>query len=110
MFLMPSLFEPCGIGQMIAMRYGTVPIARATGGLYDTITDFDKDNENGDGFLFSDYDEWGLRYALSQGLDAYKSRMKWKKIVTNAMEKDNSWENSAQSYFNFYNQTIIRKK
>jgi starch synthase len=110
MFLMPSLFEPCGIGQMIAMRYGTVPIARATGGLYDTITDFDKDNETGDGFLFSDYDEWGLRYALSQGLDAYKSRMKWKKIVTNAMEKDNSWENSAQAYFNFYNQTIIRKK
>jgi starch synthase len=110
MFLMPSLFEPCGIGQMIAMRYGTVPIARATGGLYDTINDFSKDEENGDGFLFSDYDEWGLRYAITQGLDTYKSRMKWRKVVRNAMEKDNSWQSSAQSYFNFYNQVIIKNK
>jgi starch synthase len=109
MFLMPSLFEPCGIGQMIAMRYGTVPVARATGGLYDTILDFSKDPENGDGFLFSDYDEWGLRYGITQALDTYKSRIKWRKVVRNAMNKDNSWESSAQTYFNFYNQLIIKK-
>ena len=109
MFVMPSLFEPCGIGQMIAMRYGTVPVARATGGLYDTIIDFARDQESGDGFLFSDYDEWGLRYALTQGLDTYKSRVKWRKVVKNAMDKDNSWESVALTYFNFYNQLVIKK-
>lgn len=101
MFLMPSLFEPCGLGQIFAMRYGTVPIVRATGGLIDTVEMFDEDFGSGNGFLFNDYDVNGLKWAVGRCIDTYHSD-NWGKVVYNAMNTDFSWEKSACKYIQMY--------
>ncbi len=95
-FLMPSRFEPCGLGQMIAMRYGTVPVARATGGLADTI------NKN-TGFLFKKFTSGALRQALASALHVYYHKPRqWRKMQINGMRKDFSWDNSARKYLSLY--------
>ena len=96
MFLMPSMFEPCGLGQLFAMSYGTVPIARATGGLVDTI----KDNENG--FLFADYDCGGLMWAINKALDVYADKGRWYEMSLNAIRTRFSWDDSARKYIEIY--------
>lgn len=98
MFLMPSLFEPCGLGQLIAMRYGCVPVARATGGLADTIT------EGRTGFLFGPYDTNSFWDAIARAIYVYNvDKPRWQEIQANGMTADFSWERSARDYILLYN-------
>jgi starch synthase len=102
MFLMPSRFEPCGLGQMIAMRYGSVPIVRATGGLADTVKDFDPRQGDGNGFSFVPYDRWALFAAIVRALESYKYQDVWHKLQVKAMMADFSWNASARKYVDLY--------
>ena len=103
MFLMPSLFEPCGLGQMFALRYGTVPIVRKTGGLADTIFQYSTETKEGNGFLFETYDGNGLLWALDQALAVYhQGKDEWQNVVKNAMASNYSWESSAREYIKLY--------
>ena len=101
-FLMPSRYEPCGLGQMIAIRYGTIPIARRTGGLADTIEDYDHLRSRGTGFLFSDYTPTSLLAALKRALCVYADGKKMAKLVSDAMKTDFSWKKSAERYVELY--------
>jgi len=105
MFLMPSRYEPCGLGQMFAMRYGTVPIVRYTGGLADTVHEFDPEN-NGNGFGFVEYDAKKLLGALKKALKVYFQPELWKKVVRNAMRQDFSWRVSAMNYLSLYKKIL----
>jgi len=109
MFLMPSKFEPCGLGQMISCRYGTIPIVRETGGLADTVIDFDRHIERGTGFVFKKTSTEDMISAIKRSIDAYKDKKKWNRIVRRAMEQDFSWTNSAEEYVKLYNKAIISK-
>ncbi|MGH4118409.1 glycogen synthase GlgA [Clostridium sp.] len=103
MFLMPSLFEPCGIGQLIALKYGSIPIVRETGGLKDTIIPYNKYTGTGNGFSFTNYSSDDLLEAINKALDLYNDKESWDKLVQSAMLSNNSWENSAKNYMNLYN-------
>ena len=105
-FLMPSNYEPCGIGQLIAMRYGAVPLVRETGGLKDTVQQYDKYTNTGNGFVFSNYNAHEMMYALKRALSAYENYAEWQHIVENAMKTDFSWRNSANEYKQLYTQLI----
>jgi len=102
MMLMPSKFEPCGIVQLEAMRYGCIPIVRATGGLGDTVINFDPDTNNGNGFVFKNYDKWQFFAQVVRALETYRHKNVWKRLQMNAMKSDFSWENSAVKYLKFY--------
>ncbi|MCL2528335.1 MAG: glycogen synthase [Defluviitaleaceae bacterium] len=104
-FLMPSVYEPCGLGQLFAMRYGAIPIVRKTGGLADTVQHFDWDTGKGNGFLFEDYVASGLMWAIKEALGTYHS-LKWDGLVKNAMKGDFSWDSSAQEYINLYDKIM----
>lgn len=106
MFLMPSLFEPCGIGQMLAMRYGTLPIVRETGGLKDTVIPFNKYTKEGNGFSFANYNAHEMLYTIKNALEVYKDKETWEKLVKNAMDTDNSWNKSAQIYLETYKEML----
>ena len=108
MFLMPSRSEPCGLTQMYALRYGTIPIVRATGGLVDTVEPFDKARKAGTGFRFDSPDGTGLVWAIDQALAAFKNRRAWSALVQRAMARDFSWERSAQSYVELYRRAMSR--
>lgn len=99
--LMPSVYEPCGLCQMFAMRYGTIPVVRKTGGLADTVRHFGPDVPDGNGFLFEDFVASGLMWALNQALGYYNTPH-WSMIVKNAMSGDFSWDKSAQAYVDLY--------
>ena len=100
-FLMPSRFEPCGLTQMYALRYGTLPIVHRTGGLNDTVTDM-REGERGNGFVFDVPVSNGLREAVSRALAAYKDKTLWRKLQKNAMNRDFSWQRSAREYIALY--------
>lgn len=103
LFLMPSKFEPCGLGQLFSLRFGTIPIARKTGGLADTIQHYDPDTGKGNGFLFETYDSNGLLWAVDEALRTYHmGRAEWLQIVKNAMRCDYSWDCSAEKYIALY--------
>lgn len=108
MFLIPSRFEPCGLTQMIAMRYGTIPIARSTGGLKDSIEPFKikKSKVNGTGFLFKTEKEKALYQAVKKAIKVYNNRERWELLQRNAMKKDFSWEKSAHEYIKLYKQLL----
>lgn len=106
MFLMPSLFEPCGLGQLIALRYGTVPIVRETGGLKDTVIPYNEYDESGNGFGFKNYSYEELLNITKYAINIFKDENRWKKIVKHAMESDNSWEKSAREYIRLYDNLI----
>ena len=101
MFLMPSKSEPCGLSQMIAMRYGSIPIVRKTGGLNDTVSD--SGDEIGVGFTFQNYDAFDMLQAVYRALDGYKNRNGWEILVKRAMSIDNSWGNRVADYEKVYN-------
>ena len=102
MFLMPSRFEPCGLGQMISMRYGALPIARATGGLKDTVAELGP--QKGTGFLFSSYDQKTLTKTIKRAINLYYSDKEvWHQAQLRAMEQDFSWTKSAKKYIKLYN-------
>jgi starch synthase len=104
MFLMPSVYEPCGLNQMYSLRYGTVPIVRETGGLADSVQLYDAATRKGDGIVFRDYDEAGLRWAVETALDLYTDRPVWRRIMQNGMRKDFSWEKQGQQYVDLFRQ------
>lgn len=104
LFLMPSKSEPCGLSQMVALRYGTVPIVRETGGLRDSITD--SGDGHGNGFTFKTYNAHDMLDALRRGVGAYYDRDYWKTLVVRAMECDFSWGKSANEYIKLYKQLL----
>ncbi len=101
-FLMPSLYEPCGLTQMYALKYGTVPVVRGTGGLEDTVSSFDPATGEGNGFKFYAYEKDALMHSLHQALRCFESPSKWKKLVQNGMKADFSWDRSAREYADIY--------
>lgn len=108
MFLMPSLFEPCGLGQLIALRYGSIPIVRETGGLKDTITPYNKYNGKGNGFGFKNFNSNELMQIVEYALTIYNDEKAWNNIIRQAMNSDNSWEKSAMQYKLLYEGVINR--
>jgi len=98
MFLMPSRFEPCGLGQLISLRYGTIPVVRHTGGLADTITDYDPLRGEGNGFAFRDYKPAALYEAMERAVSLFTDPARWSALVQRAMRQDWSWSRSAQEY------------
>jgi starch synthase len=101
LFLMPSRFEPCGLNQMYSLRYGTVPVVRATGGLFDTVDEVDASG-NGTGFTFVDYSPFALLGALGRALEMFENRPAWRQIQAAGMREDFSWEASAREYVKVY--------
>jgi starch synthase len=108
MFLMPSRFEPCGLNQMYSLRYGTVPIVRAVGGLDDTVENFDRVNGSGNGFKFNEFRADKFLEKIYEALFAYHEPDAWRKIQWNGMTVDNSWENAARKYVELYRMTLSR--
>ena len=104
MFLMPSKSEPCGLSQMLALRYGTLPIVRETGGLKDSITD--SGDGKGNGFTFKSYNAHDMLGAIRRSLGAYSDKKYWASLVERALECDNSWGRSAREYMRLYRETI----
>ena len=101
-FLMPSRYEPCGLNQIYSLRYGTVPVVRATGGLDDTIEPFDLEHGTGTGFKFWEYSGSALLHAIRQALHHYSDEGVWKRIQLNGMAQDFSWNTSAAEYAKLY--------
>jgi len=108
MFLMPSRFEPCGLNQMYSLRYGTVPVVRATGGLRDTVQDVDSETGKGTGFRFEAYTPDALLGALRRGLAAFGNRVLWRRIQKAGMRQDFSWDASARQYVEVYERAARR--
>lgn len=102
MFLMPSKFEPCGLGQLIALRYGNVPIVRETGGLKDTIEAYNKFEFTGNGFSFYNYSSIELKNCIFEALEIYKRKDEWSNLIKTAMSCDNSWKKSSLEYKRIY--------
>ena len=103
-FLMPSKFEPCGLAQMICCSYGTIPVVRATGGLYDTITPYGLENSNG--FNFSNYNAHDFLYAVERALEVYENEKEWSELRKRALNSDFTWNNSAAKYMQIYNNLL----
>ena len=108
MFLMPSLFEPCGLGQLIALRYGSIPIVRETGGLKDTISPYNKYTGIGNGFGFKNFNSNELMQIIEYALTIYDDKDAWNNIIRQAMDSDNSWEKSAMQYKWLYEGVVNR--
>jgi starch synthase len=98
LLLMPSRFEPCGLNQMYSLRYGTVPVVRATGGLADSVQHFDAERGTGTGVVFHDFDANGLKWAINTALDLYANKFAWRLVRFNGMEQDFSWEEQGDRY------------
>ncbi len=103
--LVPSQFEPCGLAQMIAMRFGSIPLVRSTGGLVDTVSDFNEKSGRGDGFCFKDYSSEALLNTVERAAQLYRKPRVWEKLMKNAMRADFSWEASAKRYIRLYRLT-----
>ena len=108
LFLMPSRFEPCGLSQMISMKYGTLPVVSKVGGLVDTVTGYREgtDNNNATGFFINTFSENGIYNALEKALTVFEDKKTWNKLVKNAMQQDHSWDKSARDYMALYQKTV----
>lgn len=107
-FLMPSKYEPCGLSQLIAMRYGSVPVVRETGGLKDTVIPYNPTDGTGTGFTFKTYNAYDMLDAVRRAVATYENGEEWKKIMSNAMSADPSWDKSARDYIEVY-KSILNK-
>jgi len=105
-FLMPSKYEPCGLGQLISMKYGTIPVARKTGGLADTIQDYNHRLSTGTGFLFSDFTPEALQDSVKRAINVFNDRKRMKKLIHDAMASDFSWRKSAVRYLELYKKAM----
>ena len=108
MFLMPSRYEPCGLNQMYSLKYGTIPIVRATGGLDDTIQEFNPETEQGNGFKFVEYSSAALIEEVKKAHMAYQNKRLWLRLVKKAMKEDFSWKKSAMKYAELYNRVLSK--
>jgi starch synthase len=102
LFLMPSQYEPCGIGQLLAMRYGSLPIVRETGGLSDTVLSYNEQTGQGNGFSFTHYNAHDMLYTVERAVRLYQDKKIWNKIIRNAMRSNYSWTQSAAEYLSLY--------
>ena len=107
-FLMPSLYEPCGLNQMFSLKYGTIPIVRAVGGLKDTVEDYDSEKSAGTGFVFEPYDPAALLETVDRALQVFHQKNVWTALRLRAMSLDFSWDRSAETYGNLYEQLLSR--
>ena len=108
-FLIPSRYEPCGLTQMYALKYGTVPLVRATGGLNDTVFQYDTNKKTGNGFKFNSATSGELLKSIRQASALYKDKAEWKKLVSNGMKEDFSWKKSAEKYIEIYKEIHNRR-
>jgi starch synthase len=111
MFLMPSQFEPCGLNQLYSLRYGTVPVVRATGGLADTIVGYDEQTASSgqaNGFSFQEYSSLAFSETLRQACDVYRKPEVWNRLIATGMKQDWSWNRSAKQYVELYKTTVAR--
>jgi len=106
LFLVPSLYEPCGLTQMYALKYGTVPVVRATGGLEDTIQDFDPHTKTGNGFKFGPYDAKALLFSIQRAVDLWTDQETWETLMRKGMAADFSWKRSAERYLDLYQSLV----
>lgn len=109
-FLIPSRYEPCGLTQMYSLKYGTIPVVRATGGLDDAIEIFDSAKKTGNGFKFRDYSSKALLSSLKEAVSIYHEKEKWQVLMRNAMGYDFSWGKSAQEYLKLYKKIYLSEK
>ncbi len=107
-FLMPSRYEPCGLNQLYSLKYGTLPIVRATGGLADTIIDIDHESGAGTGFVFDDYDPEEMLEAIRRAVALFGEKRLWRTVMKRAMKQDFSWENSARKYVELYEKALSK--
>jgi starch synthase len=105
---MPSRYEPCGLNQLYSLRYGTVPIVRRTGGLADSVTQFDPDTGQGTGIVFNDYDVPAVSWAANTALDLYAHKGTWRRLVQNAMAQNFSWQRQVGEYERLYERLLGR--
>ena len=110
LFLMPSRYEPCGLNQMYSLRYGTVPVVRATGGLVDSVAPWNPETKTGTGFLFADYSGDALLGAFHAALETFGRPAEWKKLQQNGMKADFSWDRSAKAYVTVYKRVIAARR
>ncbi|MFD2446534.1 glycogen synthase GlgA [Bacillus sp. CGMCC 1.16607] len=110
LFLMPSLFEPCGLGQLIAMKYGVIPIVRETGGLNDTVHSYNEMSGEGNGFSFQNFNAHDMLFTIRRAIHFYHDKQVWRKIVQAAMSKDYSWAQSAFKYNQLYAELVTRSE
>lgn len=106
LFLMPSMFEPCGLGQLIALAYGTLPIVRETGGLRDTIQSYNEFTGEGNGFSFVAYNSHDMMYTIRRAVGFFSNKEVWQKLVRRAMKENFSWGESAKKYIELYQSLI----
>jgi starch synthase len=109
-FLMPSRYEPCGLNQIYSLRYGTIPIVRATGGLEDTIVPYDPATGKGNGFKFVPYEAEEFLEQIKVALQIYRQPVRWKQLVRNAMTADFSWQRSAEAYIELYRKALDKRR
>jgi starch synthase len=106
MFLMPSISEPCGLSQMIALRYGTIPVVRQTGGLADSVFAFSPVTEKGNGLTFATVNAHDMLWAINRGLDYYSNKLLWSKLMSNAFSSENSWRKPSEKYKEVYEELV----
>lgn len=109
MILMPSRYEPCGLNQIYGMKYGTVPVVRATGGLDDTVQEWSAEQETGTGFRFDDYKPEDFLGALRRAWAVFADKQQWRKVMRNGMARDYSWSNPAREYVQLYEEIVRRR-
>jgi starch synthase len=105
-FLMPSMYEPCGLNQMYSLKYGTVPIVRRTGGLADSVRHFDPASGEGTGVVFNDFDPGGVRWALATALEWFAQPSMWRQLQLNGMREDFSWDRQVEAYEALYRDLV----
>ena len=105
---MPSSYEPCGLSQLIALKYGSIPVVRETGGLKDTVIPFNKYTKQGNGLTFKNFNAHELLFTIKRALGYYADSVVWESLVRNAMESDYGWSRSAKAYADLY-QRVLKK-
>lgn len=108
LFLMPSKTEPCGLSQMIAMRYGTIPIVHSVGGLNDTVEAFNPETKTGTGVTFQSFNAYDMLDAVKRAVDLYHNKPLWRHLRKNAMQKDFSWREPAKKYLEIYKEILSK--
>ena len=109
-FLMPSRYEPSGLNQMYSLKYGTVPVVRATGGLEDTVEEWNADHRTGTGFKFAGYHPGDFLWAIDRALWVFtKEKDAWKQLMLNGMAQDHSWSGAAKQYLEVYDEVLRRR-
>jgi len=108
-FLMPSRFEPCGLNQIYSLKYGTVPVVRAVGGLDDTVEEWNRERKTGTGFKFADYSPQAFLAAIDRALTAFQNKECWRQLMLNGMAQNFSWEEPAKQYAAVYEEVARRK-